>query len=34
VAGIGLVVLGVLALRAIRGRLPSMLERDADSMGG
>jgi hypothetical protein len=34
VAGIGMTVLGVLAFRAIRGRLPSMLERDADTMGG
>jgi hypothetical protein len=34
IAGIGLVVLGVLAFRAIRGRLPSMLERDAESAGG
>jgi len=34
IAGIGLAVLGTLAYRAIRGRLPSMLERDADSAGG
>ena len=34
IAGIGLAILGVLAFRAIRGRLPSMLERDADSAGG
>jgi hypothetical protein len=33
VAGIGLVILGTLAVRAIRGRLPSMLERDANSAG-
>jgi hypothetical protein len=34
IAGLGLVVLGTLAWRAIRGRLPSMLERDAESAGG
>jgi hypothetical protein len=34
IAGIGLAILGTLAVRALRGRLPSMLERDADSAGG
>ena len=34
IAGIGLGILGALAVRAVRGRLPSMLERDADSSGG
>jgi hypothetical protein len=34
IAGLGLAVLGTLAFRAIRGRLPSMLERDAESAGG
>jgi hypothetical protein len=34
IAGLGLAVLGMLAFRAIRGRLPSMLERDAESAGG
>jgi hypothetical protein len=33
IAGMGLLVLGALAFRAIRGRLPSMLERDAESAG-
>jgi len=32
--GLGLVILGLLAVRAVRGRLPSMLERDAESAGG
>jgi hypothetical protein len=34
IAVVGLVVLGLLAVRAVRGRLPSMLERDAESAGG
>ena len=33
VAGLGTAILALLSWRAIRGRLPSMLERDADSAG-
>ena len=33
IAGLGMAILALLSWRAIRGRLPSMLERDADSAG-